>query len=68
MKNFEELSFEEMQELDGGIPWAAYGAYLLGAAAVALVTDIIFNWDGYVDAINSGYQNGFNAGASAARK
>jgi bacteriocin-like protein len=68
MKNFEELSFEEMQRVEGGLPWLVYGGYLLGVAAVALATDVIMNWDGYVEAINSGYDSGFNAGVSAARK
>ncbi|MHA7130679.1 class IIb bacteriocin, lactobin A/cerein 7B family [Algoriphagus namhaensis] len=63
MEKFKELSIEEMQEENGGlIPWAVYAGYVCAVAATAIVTDVIVNWDDYVDVVNKGFSEGYNAG------
>lgn len=44
MKNFEELSFEEMRSVEGGLGfWETVGAGLIVATFVAIVDD----WDNF---------------------
>ncbi|MBW3466256.1 class IIb bacteriocin, lactobin A/cerein 7B family [Arthrospiribacter ruber] len=44
MEKFEELSFEEMVEVEGGLGfWATVGAGILVASAVAIISD----WDNF---------------------
>ncbi|GEM_PF-1183532 len=62
MENFKELSLEEMQEIDGGFPWLLYAGYVAGVAALAVVTDVIVNWDEYVDVVNQAWEDGYKIG------
>jgi bacteriocin-like protein len=44
MKNFEELSFEEMQRVEGGLGfWETVAAGLIVATVVAIIDD----WDNF---------------------
>ncbi|SDA79173.1 class IIb bacteriocin, lactobin A/cerein 7B family [Algoriphagus alkaliphilus] len=55
MDRFKELSFEEMQEVDGGLVW------VWGAIAVGLATNFLYevvnDWENNVKAFNEGYES-----------
>ncbi len=51
MEKFKELSIEEMQEVDGGLTWAA----LAGAVAMGLLLEAMMNPKSTIDAIKGGW-------------
>jgi|AntRauMFilla1563_2_1112583.scaffolds.fasta_scaffold05571_4 lactobin A/cerein 7B family class IIb bacteriocin len=62
MDKFKELSFEEMQEIDGGI-FPILAAIVIGAGKVAswvcmlLVADIVSNWPSYSNQLDAKLAN-----------
>jgi lactobin A/cerein 7B family class IIb bacteriocin len=54
MDKFKELSFEEMQETQGGLTWLALGGMIVGAALL----EALFNPQSTLDAIKSGWDRG----------
>jgi hypothetical protein len=64
MEKFKELSFDEMQEFDGGIvpllllvAAVEYGGFLVGLGCASLAGDILINWSSYNKAKNDKLAN-----------
>ena len=54
MEKFKELSFEEMQEVDGGLPWVAYGIYV----GLILLADIALNPSSSIESFTRWFEDG----------
>jgi len=54
MENFKELSLEEMHEVQGGLPWIAYGIYV----GLVLLSDIALNPTSSIKSFTRGFEDG----------
>lgn len=57
MEKFKELSFEEMQEVEGG-----YWMVVVGVVAMAMLLDIALNPNDAIETIKNGFNDGKDAG------
>lgn len=61
MEKPNKLDQKELTEINGGIVPVFFGAYILGTIGVAIISDIVINWDGYINAINKGFNDGYSS-------
>jgi bacteriocin-like protein len=53
MEKFEELSFEELQEVEGGGFWVG----ILGGMVGVFLYEVVNDWKNNVEAFNEGYES-----------
>ncbi|MCC5927948.1 MAG: hypothetical protein JJU28_01765 [Cyclobacteriaceae bacterium] len=60
MKNLQELSFEEATSINGGVTLVRVAYKVATWGYLALVGDMAFTWDKYVEALEDGYKSGYS--------